>query len=131
MRGDAGVDYIVHRERRQMTAVEASQHALESAIAEGLTRRILRLDHTIGIPDDKIAGAHWFLDHLGRAVAAGTKRVAATDERLQVELTVGAHEVRRGRTARYKSYFARIRIKDRREASHRELAATDAADRGV
>ena len=52
-------------------AVEPAQHALQPAIAERLPSRILRLDHTIGIPDDEIAGSQRFAAGLSERRRAG------------------------------------------------------------
>jgi hypothetical protein len=57
MRADAGLDGVVHGRRREVRAVEAAEHALEPAITEILAGGVLRLDHTIGIPNEQITGA--------------------------------------------------------------------------
>ena len=68
-----------------MRSIEPAQQALQAAVAERLAARILSLDHPVGIPDDEIAGLqHTLLRLRGRRPAAA-ERVAARDERVQLE----------------------------------------------
>jgi hypothetical protein len=57
MRRDTRVDEVVDATRRHVGALEPAQHSLQPSIAERLPSRILRFDHTVGIPNNQITGS--------------------------------------------------------------------------
>ena len=85
MCGDAAVNQRVDGERVQALAIELPQQVLQPAVTEGCAGWVLRLDHSVGIPDHEITGLQpAALDAHSRCQAA-SDRVAAADQRVQLD----------------------------------------------